>query len=259
VNRSGRFVRVSSEFPFMPACTRAFNIARSGALGQVLEVRSGFNHASDMDPNKPINWKRQAARCGPLGVLADLGMHPLHVPFKLGWKPRRLWAQLQKVYAERPDGKGGMAACDTWDNALLNCDTVIDGKDVPMRIEMKRLSPGDTNNWFFEAWGTEGGVKFSTREARRIWIYDRGDARVPEQNWRQVDLGFQTAFKTTTGGIFEVGFPDCIQQMWAAFFAERCGMLGDRIGCVTVDEAVESHDLFAAALTSHLEKRVVTL
>lgn len=255
VHRTKRFVRVSSEFPFLPAMYRAWEIARSGALGQLLEVRSGFNHSSDMDPSKPVNWKRQASRCGELGVLGDLGMHPIHVPFKLGWKPVRVHAQLQKIYHERPDGKGGMAPCDTWDNALLNTDIHVAGHDVPMRIEMKRLSPADTNTWFFEAWGTEGGVKFNTQETKRIWVFERGK----EQLWKKIDMGFQTPFKTSTGGIFEAGFPDCYQQMWATFLAEREGILGDRLGCVTVDEAVESHDLFAAALVSHKEKRVVGL
>ncbi len=256
VRRSRRFVRVSSEFPFFPAMYRTWQYAKSGALGRLLEVRSGFNHSSDMDPSKPINWKRQAKRCGELGVLADLGMHPLHVPFKLGWKPKRVFAQLQKIYAERPDGHGGMAPCDTWDNAILNTDIVVDGHDVPMRVEMKRMSPGDTNTWFFEAYGTQGSVKWSSQDTKRIWLYER---RGGDQQWNRIDMGFQTPFKASTGGIFEAGFPDCYQQMWAAFFAERAGVLGDRMGCVTVDEAVESHDLFAAAMRSHQEKSVVTV
>jgi predicted dehydrogenase len=255
VVRTRRFVRVSSEFPYFPAMYRTWQVAASGALGTLLEVRSGFLHSSDMDPTKPINWKRQSARCGVLGVLGDLGMHPLHVPFKLGWKPVRVHAQLQKIYDQRPDGRGGMAACDTWDNAILNTDVVVGGRDVPMRIEMKRLSPGDTNNWCFEALGTDGGVKFTTKRPRTIEIFERGK----EQSWRTIDVGSQAAFKTATGGIFETGFADCFQQMWAAFIAERAGALGDRLPCVTVDEAVQSHDLFAAALVSHAEKRVVSL
>jgi hypothetical protein len=47
--------------------------------------------------------------------------------------------------------------------------------------------------------------------------------------------------------------------MWAAFLAERAGKLGDRLGCATVEEAVASHDLFAAALSSHREKDVVEI
>ena len=67
------------------------------------------------------------------------------------------------------------------------------------------------------------------------------------------------AFPTSTGGIFEPGFPDCFLQMWAAYVAERAGELKGRFGCVTPEEAVRSHELFAAALESHTAKKVVSL
>lgn len=254
VARSGRFVRVSSEFPYLPAMTRAWRHAASGALGRLVEVHSAFHHSSDLDPDKPINWKRQRARCGELGVLGDLGMHPMHVPLKLGYVPVRVHAQLVKVYDTRPDGRGGRAACDTWDNALLNTDIEHGGHTVPMRVDMKRISPGDTNSWIFEAYGTEGAVRYNSRDTKALHLFER---RGGDQLWSRVDVGFgASAFKVVSGGIFEAGFPDCFQQMWAAFLAERAGVLGDRLGCVTVDEAVTAHRLFAAALRSHARRTV---
>ena len=252
---SGRFVRCSSEFPFLPGAQRAYQIAREGSVGKLLEIRSGFHHSSDLDPTKPANWKRQVKTCGEIGVMGDLGMHTIHVPFRLGWKPSRVYAQLQKIYHERPDGKGAMAACDTWDNALLHADVESEGNDVPIRFEMKRLAPGETNTWFIEIFGTEGGVRFSTKEPKTLWTFHRGK----EQFWQRTDLGFQVPFPTITGGIFEPGFPDCFLQMWAAFLAERAGKLDGKFGCVTPAEAVLSHELFAAALQSHAEKRAIDL
>lgn len=247
------FVRCSSEFPFLPGAQRAFQIARAGQLGRLLEVRSGFHHSSDLDPDKPVNWKRQTATCGEIGVMGDLGMHAVHLPFRLGWKPREVFAQLQKVYRERPDGKGGTAACDTWDNALLHGTVAAGGQEALLRLEMKRLAPGETNTWFFEVLGTDGGVAFSTKEPKTLWTFQRAK----EQVWQRTDLGFASAFPATTGGIFEPGFPDCFLQMWAAFLAERAGRLDGRLGCVTPQEAVWSHELFAAALQSHAEKRSI--
>ena len=252
---SGRFVRCSSEFPFLPGAQRAFQIAREGKLGKLLEVHSCFHHSSDLDPSKPANWKRQVKTCGEIGVMGDLGMHTVHVPFRLGWKPKRVYAQLQKIFHERPDGKGGMAPCDTWDNALLHGDIDVDGAEVPIRFEMKRLAPSETNTWFIEILGTDGGVKYSTKEPKTLWTFQRGK----EQSWQRTDLGFHGPFPTITGGIFEPGFPDCFLQMWAAFLAERAGKLDGRFGCVTPEEAVASHELFAAALESQEEKKAVTL
>jgi len=185
--------------------------------------------------------------------MGDLGMHVVHLPFRIGWFPKRVFAQLQKIYTERPDGKGGMAPCDTWDNAILHTDVVIDGAEVPMRLEMKRMAPGETNTWWIEVLGTDGGIRYSTKEPKTLWTFQRGK----EQIWQRTDLGYQMPFATITGGIFEPGFPDCFLQMWAAFAAERAGALGNRLGCVTPDEAVASHKLFEAALKSHLTKSVV--
>jgi predicted dehydrogenase len=257
--KSGRFVRCSSEFPFLP-CTQRVIAACSGEalakLGKLLEIHSCFWHASDLDPTKPINWKRQNKFCGEIGVMGDLGMHVAHVPLRLGWKPKRVFAQLQKIYPQRPDGKGGMAACDTWDNAILHTDVDIAGqRDIPMRLEMKRLAPGATNTWWVEVLGTDGGLRFSTAEPKSLWTFARGK----EQVWQRVDLGHQVPFPVITGGIFETGFPDCFLQMWAAYIAERNGFLKGRFGCATPDEAVQSHEIFAAALESHLQKKVVTL
>ena len=250
-----RFVRVSSEFPFLPGVQRAFQLARGGSLGRVLEVNAGFLHSSDLDPTKPINWKRQNVYCGEIGVMGDLGMHVAHLPLRLGWKPSAIFAQLQKIYTTRPDGKGGIAACDTWDNAVLHCSTSIGGHPTPLMLEMKRMAPTETNTWYFEVMGTERGVRYSTKEPKTLWTYRRDK----EQWWEKTDLGFSTPFKTITGGIFEPGFPDILMQMWAAFLAERAGALGERFGCATPDEAVASHELWEAALASHTRQQVVAL
>ncbi len=251
--RLKRFVRVSSEFPFLPGAQRVYQLARSGALGRLLEIRAGFLHSSDLDPTKPINWKRQNRYCGEIGVMGDLGLHVAHVPLRLGWRPASLYAQLQKVIPRRPDGKGGMADCDTWDNAALHTTVTLGDYAVPMTMEMKRMAPTETNTWYLEAMGTDRGARFSTKEPKTLWTYRRDK----EQVWEKTDLGFAMPFPTITGAIFEPGFPDILQQMWAAFLAERAGQLGDRFGCATADEAVASHEIWRAALASHQNQSVV--
>ena len=255
VHASGRFVRCSSEFPFLPGAQRAVEYLRENRLGMPLEAVFGFHHSSDLDPTKPANWKRQSATCGEIGVLGDLGMHACHVPFRLGWRPTRVMAQLSRGYPERPDGKGGKATCDTWDNALLHTWASVHGREIPVRFEMKRLAPGATNTWFMEIHGTDGGLRFSTAEPKSLYLFERGS----EQWWKRTDLGFGMPFKTITGGIFEPGFPDLIQQLWASYLTERAGLLGTRFGCATVEEAIATHELFAAALSSQRDSTVVQL
>ncbi|MGI8602153.1 MAG: Gfo/Idh/MocA family protein [Verrucomicrobiales bacterium] len=252
VAETGRFCRCSSEFPFLPGAQRAFAMAKSGGLGRLLEVRCGLNHSSDLDPDKPANWKRLNRTCGEIGVMGDLGMHVLHLPLRLGWKPKSVHAQLQRGFPERPNPDGTKTACDTWDNAALHTWIEAHGQNIPMTLEMKRLSPGDTNSWFFEALGTEGGVRYSTRDPKALWTFRRDK----DQWWQRTDLGFGMLFKTITGSIFEVGFPDILQQMWAAFLLDREGSLNGRFGCVTPEEALASHEVWAAALRSQSDGTV---
>ncbi len=95
---------------------------------------------------------------------------------------------------------------------LLHCDAEIGGESVPMRWEMKRLAPGESNSWFIEVLGARGGVKFSTKTPRTLRLFEI-DAQNGEQSWKSPDLGHGSAFETVTGGNFEFGFPDSILQM----------------------------------------------
>ncbi len=247
--KSGRFVRCSSEFPFFPGALRVYQTLQNGHLGELLEVNASFLHSSDLDLAKPINWKRQVRTCGEAGVMNDLGLHVVHLPFRAGLLPERVYAQLQNVVKTRPDGKGGMADCDTWDNATLTA-TLPNG--VPMRLETKRLAPGQINSWSLEVIGTRGGVKFSTKQPKTLWTYQTA----PEVGWVQTDLGHASVFPVATGGIFEFGFPDALLQMFASFLVERTGVLEDRFGCATPTEALLSHALWAAAMKSHETQQV---
>ena len=248
VEASSSFVRVSSELPFFPGAQRAAALVRRGLLGEVLEVRSGLLHSSDLDRDKPLNWKRRQATCGELGVMGDLGMHAAHLPLRLGWTPSTVYALLDDVVRTRPGPDGAPLPCDTWDNAVLALTVDTDRGRFPMLWETKRIAPGESNTWYFEAYGMDGGVRFSTRSPQTLQRFGLVDG---EQAWSEVQPGHRSVWPTVTGAIFEFGFPDALLQMWAVFLAERAGELGDRFGCATPREALASHRVFAAALASH--------
>jgi predicted dehydrogenase len=255
--RSDLLVRCSSEMPFFPGGQEVARFVSERRFGRVIEVRSQFLHSSDLDPSKPINWKRRAALNGEYGVMGDLGMHALHLPLRAGWMPRNVRAILSDVFSERPDGAGGSVPCDTWDNAVLLCEAV-DG--FPLRIETKRIAPGETNTWMIEVDGTDGSIAFSTKFPKTLrWMeYEPGG----RQAWQVLDLGAVSAYPTITGPIFEFGFDDAILQMWAAYLDELAhGREGMRqpFHCATPKEAAATHRLFTAALESHAERSVVPL
>ncbi|BBI31530.1 Gfo/Idh/MocA family protein [Cohnella abietis] len=245
-------VRCSSEFPFYPGAMHITKWVKEGRFGRIIEVEAGFWHSSDLDPSKPINWKRRIATNGEYGCMGDLGLHVLHLPLRFGWQPQSVRALLNKIVEERPDGQGGMAPCETWDNAILACDVLTETQQFPMILSTKRIAPGHANTWFIRIQGTEFSAEFTTKNPKQV-------ASLPyvpggTQAWHVADVPYHSAYGTITGGIFEFGFSDSILQMWAAFCDElvngREGML-QPFQCALPEEAAGSHDLFTAALESN--------
>jgi predicted dehydrogenase len=254
-------VRCSSEFPFIPAVQRIGQMIEQNVFGQIIEVNAAFLHSSDLDPQKPINWKRMVQYNGEYGCMGDLGMHVCHLPFRAGWVPNSVRAILTNIVRERPDGKGAMVPCETWDNATLLCDVTQQETNsvFPMSMKTWRIAPGEKDTWFIEILGAKASARFSTKNPKRLEFmsYSSGG----EQSWSILDMGHETAFPSITGGIFEFGFSDSILQMWAAFLFElEHGRPFRRFaGCATPDETAISHQLFSAALKSHRENKTVSL
>jgi len=258
------FVRCASQWVFYPAVQRIGDALERGAFGPIIEVNAGFLHSSDLDPDKPINWKRMVELNGEYGVMGDLGMHVCALPFRAGWIPRNVRAILSDIVKERPDGKGSRARCSTWDNATLLCETTETAGasqgsarpgTFPMTLKFQRISPGQKNTFYLEILGTKASARFSTRNPKRLnWLEYSGG----EQVWGSAETGHDTAFKTITGGIFEFGFSDAILQMWAAFLHEFVTRRPMKrfAGCPTLEEAALSHRLFSAALDSQKQRTV---
>jgi predicted dehydrogenase len=253
----GPLVRCSSELPFFPGAYRLAQWVREGRFGRIIEVEAGFWHSSDLNPSKPINWKRRSATNGAYGCMGDLGMHVLHLPLRFGWKPHRLKAFLSNIVTQRPDETGTLVPCDTWDNALLACDVVSEEQEFPMLLSMKRIAPGHANTWFLRIIGTRLSAEYSTKNPKQLaWLpYSPGD----EQIWRVIDMPYQSAYPTITGSIFEFGFSDSLLQMWAAFCDEvvNGSEMNQPLYCATPREAEATHQIFTTALQSHQQAQAL--
>lgn len=253
-------VACSSEFPFFPGAQRVIRYINEQRFGQIIEVSAGLLHSSDLDPNKKINWKRMINMNGEYGCMGDLGMHPLHIPLRAGWMPANVRAMLSNIVTQRPDASGQLVPCETWDNATLACDVQTADQHFPMYIQTYRISPGDTNTWYIRITGTRFSVEYSTKfpKTLRTMEYTSGG----EQAWKVLDLGYETAYPTITGGIFEFGFSDGLLQMWAAFCDQlangRENMLQPYY-CATPEETTLHHRVLTAALESGKTNQVVTL
>ena len=254
------FVRCASQFPFFPAAQRIARLIEGGAFGTIVEAQTGLLHSSDLDQNKPINWKRTVAANGEYGVLGDLGMHACHLPLRAGWRPRNVRAVMSNVFTERRNAQGRTVPCDTWDHATLLIDAedaARGGQRFPWTLRTSRIAAGSRNAWYVEILGTRGGARYSTASPNRFELLEyQGGA---EQSWRTIEAGYETAFPTITGPIFEFGFNDALPQMWAAYVTElldaACAPATAR--CLTLNEAVAAHALFDAALASQRHGTVI--
>jgi predicted dehydrogenase len=256
----GLLVRVSSEFPFYPGAYRIMRWIAEGRFGRLIEVEAGFWHSSDLDPRKPINWKRIVEINGEYGCLGDLGLHVVHVPFRAGWRPNNVRALLTNIVPERPGPEGTLVPSGTWDNAILACQVGEGERAFPMLLSTKRIAPGEMNTWFIRVMGTDFSAEYSTKYPKtvRSLPYTPGS----KQAWQVEDTGYSSAYPSITGSIFEFGFPDAILQMWAAFCDElvngREGM-AQPFTCATPEEAKWSHALFTAALQSQAKGETARL
>jgi len=256
IAEAGVFARCASQFAYYPPAVRLYEEVNAGMAGRILDMRAGFHHSSDLDFEKPINWKRKIATNGAYGVMGDLGFHIMYLPFRLGVRIRSVSAVLSNIVEQRP-GPDGPQACETWDNATLLCGAVSAADDpLPLTLEMRRMAPGATNTWFIEISGTKRAYRYSTSEPRTLYFCEV-DGR--EQAWSRLDMGYKSAVPAITGGIFEFGFSDAIQQMLAAFMLERDGRLGEVLGAARPEETTYSHRVMSAALEAHEQGATVRI
>jgi predicted dehydrogenase len=253
-------VRCTSQFPFFPGAYRIFQWVSDGRFGKIIEIEAGFWHSSDLDPNKSINWKRMVAINGEYGCMGDLGMHVLHIPLRLGWMPANVYAILSKIVRERLDIDGRRVPCETWDNAVLACETFTADQHFPMFLSFKRIAPGHANTWFLRIYGTACSAEFSTQNPKQLRYlpYTPGGP----QEWHTLDVTYQPAYPVITGSIFEFGFSDAILQMWAAFCDELvhgAETMMQPLRCVLPQETALSHQLFTAALESQRTTQSIPL
>ncbi len=91
----------------------------------------------------------------------------------------------------------------------------------------------------------------STKQPRQWqWMDYQGST----QSWNTEDLGYGSVFPAITGKIFEFGFADAIQQMWAAFVDELAGGTANGFPCANPAEAAAHHAVLTAALQSGSRK-----
>jgi len=118
--------------------------------------------------------------------------------------------------------------------------------------------PGEKNTWYISIYGTKASVRFSLKNPKLLQILEYAGG---EQAWRNIDMEFDTAYKTIAVSNIEFGALDAFMQMAAAFVYELSHdqPLSRVAACPTPQEMHNCHKLFTAALKSCQANTVVSL
>ena len=253
-------VRCSSQFIYYPALQRIMQMAADDVFGEIIEVDSGFLHSSDLDPNKQINWKRMIEFNGEYGVMGDLGLHIAFIPFRFGWVSKNTRAICTNVISKRPDENKKRVPCEIWDNATLLSELRCPNQkfSFPWTLRVHRIMPGEKNTLYLGVYGTKACARFSLKNPKQLQILEYTGQ---EQVWQNIDMGFETSYKTITGSIFEFGAPDAFMQLMAAFMYEMSHgkPLNKWAACPTPQETNWCHHLFTSALESQKSGNTIRL
>ena len=160
------FARCSSEMPYFPGAQLAYE---HDPLGRARADDRGRARVPALERPRP----RQADQLEAPGALlrrasgswTTSACTSLHLPLRLGWRPR---ARLRGAAGHRArSGPGPTASpsrCDTWDNATLHADAAA-SRSRSRRSGSRR---GRRNTWRLRALGMDGGVDFSTGEPEGV-------------------------------------------------------------------------------------------
>jgi hypothetical protein len=163
---------------------------------------------------------------------------------------------LLPVFRQEPDGT--VSFIDEFGATLRKAKDTKSGRTFPLTIKTHRIAPGNKNNWYLEIWGTKACARWTSSEINTLWTLEYKGG---QQAWQRIEMSHDVAYKSITGGIFQMGFSDSILQMWAAFCYELVHRKTSKkfAGCVTPGETTLSHSLFTAALASYATGQAVLI
>ncbi len=161
---------------FMPAIMRAKQLVEEGFLGRVFQYRAAYLHASNIDPNKPRNWK-SSKELGGGGSLVDLGSHIIDLMQFLLGDIASIHATTETFIAERADaGTGERVPVDTDDLALMQARHVSGAVGT---IEATKFATGICDEIRFEIHGASGAIRFNLMNPNWLEVYDVREASAP--------------------------------------------------------------------------------
>ncbi len=168
--------QVVLQYRHFPATLRAKQLMEEGFVGRVFHYRGGYLHSSNIDPDKPLNWKSDKSQGGG-GSLFDMGAHTLDMMTHLLGDVAAINALCETFIKERKHkGTGEVVPVDTDDVALM----MLRHKSGAVGLlEATKFATGICDELRFEIHGELGALRFNLMEPNWLEIYDVRDEKQP--------------------------------------------------------------------------------
>lgn len=171
--RAGRDVYAMVGFTYrrVPAATFARDLVRSGAIGEVRQVRAAYLQDWLVDAEAPLTWRLEKEHAGS-GALGDLGAHAVDLSqFITGQRVTGVSGILNTFVDERPVlGAESERGAVTVDDAALFTGR-FDGGAVGS-FEATRMATGRKNSLRIEVSGSAGALSFDLEDYNSLGFYD---------------------------------------------------------------------------------------
>jgi len=176
VKKTGVKHMVSFNYRFVPAIRQAYELIKSGDLGEIYHFRAVYLQEWIADPNFPLVWRLDKKTAGS-GALGDLGAHIIDLGRFLAGEPASVMALTKTFIKERPlpGGKGsGNVEVDDAFEAIIEFENGAIGT-----LEASRFCPGRKNYEMFEINGSKGSIRFNLERLNELEVFWK-DAPVKE-------------------------------------------------------------------------------
>ena len=176
VKKTGVKHMVSFNYRFVPAIRQAYELIKSGDLGEIYHFRAVYLQEWIADPNFPLVWRLDKKTAGS-GALGDLGAHIIDLGRFLVGEPASVLALTKTFIKQRPLPGGiesGNVEVDDAFEAIIEFENGAIGT-----LEASRFCPGRKNYAMFEINGSKGSIRFNLERFNELEVFWK-DAPVKE-------------------------------------------------------------------------------
>lgn len=183
VTKAGVKHMVAFNYRYVPAIRQAYDLIKSGKLGEIYHFRAVYLQEWIMDPSFGMVWRLDKKRAGS-GVLGDLGAHIIDLARFLVGEPRRVSAITRTFIKQRPLADGTGMGDVTVDDAFVSLFDFEGG--ALGTLEASRFCAGRKNHQVLEINGSKGSLVFNLERLNELEIFWKDEQPKETQGFHNV-------------------------------------------------------------------------